>query len=145
MTIEQKALKLWGETDDPQDSIWILPDGTMLNGCQGGYIRDVDHAEIGQFFAPSKSQDPGSNWIYIKKFIRRGNIRMSMDGHACYFMLSKIPTRTQWRSMGYCMAKARRLGKIVEIERIASHGRPAKLYGRMEYIMYLSRYAPNLV
>lgn len=145
MTIEKRALRLWGEAVSPETAIWILKDGTLVNGCMGGSVRDVDHAEIGQFFRPSKFQDPGSNYIYIKKFIRRGNVRMSMDGHDAFFELAGIPTQAQWRAMGRCFAAARRLGKDVCIERMGRTPGTGRAYSREEYVRHLARYAPGLV
>lgn len=144
MTIEQRALKTWGEAREPETAIWILRDGTLVNGCMGGFVRDVDHAEIGQFFKPSKFQDPGSNWIYIRKFIRRGNIRMSMDGHEAAFELSRIPTPEQWRAMGRCFVAARKLQKPITIERMGRMPGAGRSYGRAEFAEHLSRYAPRL-
>lgn len=144
MTIEQKALREWGPTDDPFRAIWILRDGTLVNGCMGGCVRDVDHAEIGQFFKRSVYEDPGSNWIYIKKFMRRGNVRMSMEGTA-YFELAVPPTRQQWAAMGRCFAAARREGKDIAIERMGRRPGCGRLYNRESYIGYLSRYLPGLL
>lgn len=144
MTIEQRAAKAWGITEDPEDAIWILKDGSMINGCAYGTgTRDVDHAEIGQFYKPSKFQDPGSNWIYIKKFIRRGNIRISFSSHVAFFELSSVPTPEQWRTMGRCFAKARRTDLPVQIERMGRVPGTGRTYTREEYIQYLARYAPQ--
>lgn len=144
MTIEEKALKEWGVATDCLCGLWILKDGTILNGCQSGYVRDVDHGEIGQFFKRSVYQDPGSNWIYVKKFIKRGNIRMSMEGSA-YFELGRVPTQEQWRAMGRCFARARQRQLEIQIERMGSRPGLGKLYTRLGYIEYLSRYVPSLV
>lgn len=140
MTIEQRALKLWGPARDPESAIWILPDGILINGCMGSGVRDVDHAEIGQFFKPSKFQDPGSNWIYIKKFIRRGNIRMCLSSCEAFFELWLRPTRAQWRTMGHCFVAARRLGLPVRIERMGRCPGTGKSYTAEEYRQYLDRY-----
>lgn len=145
MTIEQKALKAWGETSDPAMAIWILKDGTLVNGCMGGCLRDVDHAEIGQFFKPSKFQDPGSNWIYIRKFIRRGNIRMCLSTHEAFFELSGIPTQPQWRSMGRCFAAARRLDLGITIEKMGNVPGTGRSYTKAQYMEHLMRYAPDRI
>lgn len=140
MTIEQKALKLWGPAQGPESAIWILSDGILVNGCMGSGVRDVDHAEIGQFFKPSKFQDPGSNWIYIKKFIRRGNIRMCLGSHEAFFELWLKPTLAQWRAMGRCFVAARRLGLKVHIEKMGRCPGTGRSYGREEYMEYLDKY-----
>lgn len=149
MTIEQKMLKAWGEAADPALAIWILKDGTLVNGCMDPYgcRRDVDHSEMNQFYKRSKFEDPGSSYIYLLKTIRRGNIRMSMDGHAAAFELYGIPTKAQWRSMGRAFVAARRLDKPVEISVLPRRrsDRGNRLYDRESYIAYLSRYAPRIL
>lgn len=148
MTIEEKALALWGPTDDPSVGLYILKDGTMLNGGGHGYgNRVVDHVEINQFFKPSKFQEPGSSYVYIKKFVRRGNIRMSGCGCTVTFELYAPPTPAQWRTMGRCFAYARREDKPVEIERLPRllSARGNRLYSRESYIEYLKRYVPGLI
>ena len=146
MTIEQRALKLWGEARRPSDAIWVLDDGTLINGCMGGSgLRDVDHAEIGQFFKPSKFQDPGSNWIYIKKFINRGNVRMSFGTHEAFFEFAKTPSQAQWKAMGRCFAAARRDGLEVRLEKMGRVPGTGKCYTVQEYVRHLARYAPDRV
>ena len=145
MTIEQRALKLWGPARDPGSAIWILADGTLINGCMGSGVRDVDHAEIGQFFKPSKFQDPGSNWIYIKKFIRRGNVRMSFSQCEAFFEFAKTPSPAQWQAMGRCFVAARREGLPVRLERMGRVPGTGKCYTVQEYVRHLARYAPDRV
>lgn len=144
MTIEEKALKTWGEASCPEAAIWITRDGTLVNGCMSGYIRDVDHAEIGQFFKTSKYHQPGSAWLYIKKFINRGNVRMCFSSCEAYFELSRTPTRTQLRTMCRCFAAARRKSLDVRIERMGRVPGAGKCYTREEYMAHLARYVPGL-
>lgn len=141
-TIEARAMRLWGVTNDPARGIWILRDGRMLDGCQGGYVRDVDHSEIGQFFTRSKFHTPGSNWLYMKKFIKRGNIRMSMEGEP-YFEFAIRPSEDQWRTMKYCFKFARLADKPdIRIERL-SDTRPHPVQYDVEGLKaYLRQYAP---
>ena len=149
MTIEQKMLKAWGEAQSPETAIWILKDGTFVNGCMDPYgrHRNVDHSEVNQFYKRSKFEDPGSSYIYLLKTIRRGNIRMSMDGHAATFELYGLPTKAQWRAMGRAFVSARRLDKPVEISVLPRRrsDRGNRLYGRESYMAYLSRYAPHML
>ncbi len=146
MTIEERAVKTWGLTENPEDAIWILKNGSLINGCAyGSGMHDVDHAEINQFYKPSKLQNPRSNWIYVKKFINRGNIRMAFSSHAAFFELSGLPTPAQWRAMGRCFVRARKAGLPVQIERMGRIPGTGKLYTREDYIRYLARYAPQLV
>lgn len=76
MTIEQRAVSVYGLTENPETATWLLPSGELLNGTYCGLRRDVDHCEISQFFKRSVRQDPGSAYSYVKKFMRRGNIRV---------------------------------------------------------------------
>lgn len=145
MTIEERALKTWGEAACPEAAIWVTRDGALVNGCMSGYVRDVDHAEIGQFFKTSKRHQPGSAWLYIRKFISRGNIRMSFSSCEAYFELSRLPTPVQWRAMGRCFAAARRRSLDIRIERMGRCPGAGKSYGREEYMAYLARYAPGLL
>lgn len=70
MTIEEKVLKEYGRTDDPVLSVWMLRDGTLVNGSCEGFQRDIDHHQIISFFSPSRKEDPGSPELYVKKFIK---------------------------------------------------------------------------
>ena len=144
MTIEEKALKLWGRARSPETAIWILKDGTMIEGCHGGFrTRSVDHAEIGQFFKTSVRDEPGSGYLYIRTFIRRGNIRMSMDGSTCFLEFYRRPGPAQQRAIGKCFAAARRLGKDVEISIMPRllDDRSRKILSREQYLAYMARYA----
>lgn len=145
MTIEEKAIRAWGETNDPCAAIWITRDGRLINGCMSGHLRDVDHASIGEFFKTSKFHQPGSAWLYIKKFINRGNIRMYLSDRTAYFELAKLPAPAQWRAMGRCFAAARRQDLDIQIERMGRVPGTGKLYSKSQYMEYLSRYAPHLV
>lgn len=95
MTIEERLVKSRGITDRPEFADWMLTDGRMTNGSYEGHQRDIDHAEINEFFKPSKLETPGSGAIYIKKFMRRGNIRMGVSPFGYCFAYAKTPTRMQ--------------------------------------------------
>lgn len=75
MTIEQRLVRDLGTTNDSRLAVWLLRDGTLVNGSVEGRQRDVDHHEIGSYFTPSVRATPGSSAIYISKFERRGNVR----------------------------------------------------------------------
>lgn len=144
MTIEDRAVKEWGCTEQPRYAIWILADGSMVNGCMGGYVRDVDHSEIGQFFRTSKFHDPGSNYLYIKKFVRRGNVRTSCEGE-CYFQFARTPTKAQYAAMRRCMMYAAREGKPVMIEKLVPGRNGPCWRSREDFEAYLARYAPHVL
>ncbi len=95
MTIEQKAVKAYGLTDFPQLALWLLKDGSYINGTIEGYQRDIDHHEISSFFKRSVRQEPGSNGIYVYKFMNRGNIRVGCSESGWCYEFTRIPTKNQ--------------------------------------------------
>ncbi len=95
MTIEERLKKKYGVTNNMHLAVWLLPNGDLINGSHDGIRRTVDHSEISEFFAPSKRQTPGSSYIYIEKFMRRGNIRIALSDLVLAFELHKTPTRAQ--------------------------------------------------
>lgn len=95
MTIEQRLLRDCGTTEEPCLAVWLLPDGEWVNGSCEGFQRDQDHHEIGAYFRPSVRQEPGSTYIYIRKFMRRGNIRVSCAQGFCRAEMLVPPTRSQ--------------------------------------------------
>lgn len=139
MTIEQRLLHDCGETDDPMMAVWMLRDGTLVNGSYEGYQRDIDHHEIGAYFKRSKFEDPGSNYLYILKFMRRGNIRMSGSNCDLCFELVGPPSQAQWTAIQRCALMARRAGLPMFIERCTG---PYQHRGQTfaDFAAYISRY-----
>lgn len=99
MTIEQRLIAKCGLTNDFYLSLWMLKNGQLVNGSYEGHQRDIDHHEIGEFFKPSKRQTPGSSYIYIRKFMNRGNIRMGCSPCGCCVEFTKIPTQEQFNML----------------------------------------------
>lgn len=99
MTIEERAYKDWGETNNPFHACWMTTDGRMLNGSYEGYQRDRDHRDISFYFAESKREKICSQPLYIRKFENRGNIRMSCDDCEFCFEISKTVTEKQLGTM----------------------------------------------
>ncbi len=97
MTIEQRLVKDLGTTDIPELAVWMLKDGTLVNGSYEGHQRDVDHHEIGYYFKPSIHAEPGDSYIYILKFMRRGNIRVGCSESGYYMETRTPPTEGQWK------------------------------------------------
>lgn len=85
MTIEERLIKDLGTTSRPELAVWMTKDGTLVNGSHDGIRRDVDHHEISHYYKKSKYDDGGSSTLYIRKFMRRGNIRMGCH-EAAYIM-----------------------------------------------------------
>ena len=99
MTIEQRLAITRGFTDNPYLADWLLPDGHMTNGSYEGRQRDIDHAEISGFFKHSKNQEPGNVKIYIRKFMRRGNIRMGASTWGFCFEFDRTPNEAQLKTL----------------------------------------------
>lgn len=93
MTIEERAEKAWGLTNNPVCAIYMLKNGNLLNGSFEGRQRDRDHREIGYFYKQSTRQQPGDSSIYIYKFMRRGNLRVGC--HETGFIIELLTTPTE--------------------------------------------------
>lgn len=118
--IEERARKVFGETDIFEFAGYMLEDGTMLNFSYGGYQRDEDHRIIGQFFEKAQGYEA------IMKFMRRGNIRCSCGDFGYMFSFIKEPTGEQMRTMlraydqsgdsdaGFLIARCSKDGRIIE-------------------------------
>ena len=102
MTIEQRLLADLGATTIPDFAVWLLKDGTLVNGSHEGYQRDIDHHEIGQYFKHSKYHVPGSSTLYLRKFMRRGNIRISCSdcGLCAEYAVTPSDERSEERRVG---------------------------------------------
>lgn len=99
MTIEQELIRDLGLTEDPFLAVWMTRDGLLVNGSIEGRQRDIDHHEIGQYFKASKFQDPGSSAIYVRKFMRRGNIRMGFSDCGLCFEFETPPSEAQVKTL----------------------------------------------
>lgn len=89
--IEERAKKIFGETNVFEFAGYILEDGTMLNFSYGGYQRDEDHRIIGEFYSKASGTEA------LCKFMRRGNIRCSCNKDNYCFEFAKAPTEKQWQ------------------------------------------------
>ena len=116
MTIEERLLHDYGETEEPSFATWMLKDGTMVNGTVEGRQRDVDHRCISEYFKRSKFESPGSAYIYVKKFMNRGNIRMCCNEFGYNLELRSTPTLRQIRRLIPIMGMARRAGLETLVE-----------------------------
>ena len=96
ITIEEKLVRQYGVTDMPELCVWMLRDGTMVNGSYEGHQRDIDHRCISEYFKRSKFEDPGSALIYVKKFMRRGNIRYGCSDFGYCIELTQPPSSEQF-------------------------------------------------
>lgn len=139
ITIEEKLLKQYGTTDDPELCVWMLKDGTMINGSYEGFQRDIDHRCVSEHFRPSKFEDPGSALIYVKKFMRRGNIRYGCSGFGYTIELTQPPTQEQFAKIQKHMRYATSNGIDTCITRYGTKRRRICETWR-QYTAYLMRY-----
>lgn len=81
-TLEKRVLEAYGKTDDPRLTVWMLRDGTLVNGSLEGWQRDTDHREIADFY-PGLDEETA-----MARFMRRGNVRMGFsDCGPCFEFL----------------------------------------------------------
>lgn len=95
MTIEKRLVHDLGVTTNPEHAVWLLTDGTLVNGSHEGRQRDVDHHEIGSYFKKSKKETGYDPYLYMAKFMRRGNIRWGCSETGLAVEFIKMPTRHQ--------------------------------------------------
>lgn len=82
--VEEAAAALWGLTDSPSEAVYILADGSYLDGSGSneggpGGQRAYDHRQVGGFYSDTLA-DGGSGRAFMIDFMRRGNIRFSVSG-----------------------------------------------------------------
>lgn len=99
MTLEQKLIHDCGLTDNPTHGLWLLQDGTLINGSHEGYQRDIDHHEIQQYFKKSKLDTGSDSYLYMQKFMRRGNIRWGCSETGLALEFIKTPTEQQFKTI----------------------------------------------
>lgn len=101
MTIEERLVKRYGSTDDPGLAVWLLKDGTLVNGSYGGHQRDVDHHEISDFYHQTGNGCAryGGDSYYIHKFMRRGNIRWHCTRTLLDISFAVTPAENQLKTM----------------------------------------------
>lgn len=118
MTIEERLLKAYGKTDNPMLAVWLLRDGTLINGSYSGQVRERDHSEINEFYKPSVRQKDGSSFIYIQKFMRRGNIRVGCSDVAGVMQYAVTPSESQMKVLCATMEWYLKQGKETVIEHL---------------------------
>lgn len=101
MKIEERLVCKMGLTNNPIMGLWLLTDGTLINGSFEGHQRDVDHRDIGEYFKKSK-EDRTSGSLYMDKFMRRGNIRWGCSDYGLTIEFHKTPTGEQLDKIFTC-------------------------------------------
>ena len=136
MTIEERLVADYGLTDNPEFATWMLRDGRMVNGSIERRQRDIDHRCISEYFKRSVRESPGSAYIYVKKFMRRGNIRMSCSDFSYCAELMTVPDQRQVERLCRVMELGKAKGRQIYIERKGADGtsRSGNLIAFLDYI-----------
>lgn len=142
MTIEQKLKWDYGTTDDARLCQWMLADGTMINGSVEGHQRDVDHHEINQYYKTGIRETYDNGGLYIIKFMRRGNIRVSCSYSGFCFDMIGPPTQAQLDTMTQQFRIALRncIPIFIACRKRQQPERESTGYTLLKYLKYLERY-----
>lgn len=121
--IEERAKKHYGLTRIFEHAGYMLEDGTMLNFCESGYHRDLDHINIGFFY------EKAQGYQAMIKFMRRGNVRVCCNSDFC-FEFTKPLTKAQIAELREAQKLARKSDKNFYIEqiKITKNGTNRKIY-----------------
>ena len=137
-TIEQRAKEEWGTTMVPQFSVYMLTDGEMLNGSFGGFQRDRDHREINEFMPKLNNGKSYEGMPYIRRFMKRGNIRMHCNRESVNLQFWKTPTREQWITLKEILKECEELDMRIYIEKYYPLKRSITFYNRESFAEWLS-------
>jgi len=99
--VRKHLLKKHGTTNDFNRAFYMLPDGRMLNGSLGGYMRDTDHREISDAYIDNdieiREQNRGGTGHYMEDFMKHGNYRIMPENKS--IELYTKPTSEQYRTI----------------------------------------------
>lgn len=140
MTIEERLLKDLGATTSPILAVWMLRDGTYVNGSYEGNQRDVDHHEISGYYKPSKRQQPGEYEIYIHKFMNRGNIRVGCNECGWCYQMTRKPSREQADALYKAIMDARKHKTQAYFSRYSRKTNQTNWESDFDFLEYLNRY-----
>ena len=101
-SIESRAEGKYGKTSFFPLAVWLLSDGTLLNGSREGFQRDIDHAEIGEFYQKAQGVDA------VFKFMRRGNVRVMCSRNGYLFQYIRPLTLDQKNVLRKAFRSARK-------------------------------------
>ena len=137
-SIEERARKVFGETEYFELAGYLLRDGSMLNFSYGGYQRDEDHRIIGQFYSKARGTEA------LCKFMRRGNIRCMCSDYVFCFEFDKLPTRERFEMLNKAHGLAVRNALNFYIER-ESKNKKYHVYTWNTFCEYLRKYVDYYV
>ena len=136
-TIEERAKIAWGTTEVPQFAIYMLTDGTMLNGSYEGHQRDIDHREINEFM-PCVGGKSYEGYPYIFRFLNRGNIRMNRNRDGINIQFWHTPTYEQWQTLRQILKDAEEMRQSIFIEKYYPNKGSKVFFDRYSFANWLS-------
>ena len=126
MKILDRAVRMYGLTNDPAEAGFILPDGSLLDFSGGSRgqrgQRAYDHRQVESLFRNWNDQD--SRWSYLYRFMRLGAIRIGFDRSYFWATLASRPTECQ---VGVVTRLARR-AESVHLEIVDRHAEALRSY-----------------
>lgn len=140
MTIEDNALKGYGETNDWTLATWLLKSGKLTNGSTNGVTRNIEPSDIAKYYRPVKYPALCGNNVYTHKFMRRGNIKLRCSDLRYYIEFTKIPTQEQFNVLYNIMKHAVNNGIPIEIVKNDTVGK-TRSFTPQKFFTYLQRYS----
>ena len=136
-TIEQRAKEEWGTTQVPQFAVYMLTDGEMLNGTFGGFQRDRDHREINEFMPKLNNGKHYEGMPYIRRFMKRGNIRIHCNNDSINLQFWKVPTIDQWYALRKLLKDCEDLGMSVCVEKYYPYQRNKAFFSLHDFSCWM--------
>lgn len=135
-SIEEKLVQDLGTTDDIALAVWMLKDGTLVNGSREGRQRDLDHRHIGDY--ASEYLGGLEDEAAMRRFMRRGNVRLGFsEAGPCFEFLVPL-TEAQLRMLvpwaRWCAHNSREFCAV-------RHAKGRKICeGAWRFLFYVSKY-----
>ena len=140
MTIEQRLVKDYGLTDNPIFAVWMLRDGTYVNGSIEGFQRDIDHHEINVYYKQPKDQSVFDS-RYVYKFMRHGNIRVGCSDYGWCYELAVMPSKEQVAQLCDAIIMAKNFGTKANFGRNPRDTENTVWETDIDFISYLNHYS----
>lgn len=130
----QRVKEKFGTTRDPNMAIYILPDGSMLDGSGGKLYRSLDHMVISQALGRLESLSRTYDFCEESGTIRVLLSSSAEDATLNVMMHTNIaPTDAQWRTIGRMKPKRGQIVYDVMSKYLEYENKPTHLgsYGRI--------------
>ncbi len=91
---------IFGYTNDPNQALWIMPDGGMLSGAKDpSHIwTDYAHKDVVRAYGLSPSENETIKWMQIAKAIRMRRTSMAPDA-TLNLEMYQVPNESQMRAI----------------------------------------------